>query len=51
MAMGQAAGTAAAIAVRDGVDAVQVPADKVKQALDENGAIIPGKEKRFEEVI
>ena len=51
MAMGQAAGTAAAIAVRDGVDAVRVPADKVKQALDENGAIIPGKEKRFEEVI
>lgn len=51
MAMGQAAGTAAAIAARDGVDAAQVPADKVKQALDENGAIIPGKEKRFEEVV
>lgn len=51
MAMGQAAGTAAAIAVRDGVDAAQVPAEKVKRALDESGAIIPGKEKRFEEVM
>lgn len=51
MAMGQAAGTAAAIAARDGVDAAQVPVDMVKQALDENGAIIPGKEKRFEEVM
>ena len=51
MAMGQAAGTAAAIAVREGVDAAQVPVDMVKQALDESGAIIPGKEKRFEEVI
>lgn len=51
MAMGQAVGTAAAIAVREGMDAAQVPVDMVKQALDENGAIIPGKEKRFEEVI
>ena len=51
MAMGQAAGTAAAIAVREGVDAARVPADMVKQALDESGAIIPGKEKRFEDVI
>ncbi len=51
MAMGQAVGTAAAIAVREGMDAAQVPVDMVKQALDENGAIIPGKEKRFEEVV
>ena len=51
MAMGQAAGTAAAIAVRDGVDPGKVPADKVKQTLDQTGAIIPGKEKRFEEVL
>ena len=51
MAMGQAAGTAAAIAVLSGVDPGQVLADKVKQALDENGAIIPGKEKRFEDVM
>ena len=51
MAMGQAAGTAAAIAVREGMDAAQVPVDMVKQTLDENGAIIPGKEKRFEEVV
>lgn len=51
MAMGQAAGTAAAIAVADGVDACHVCAEKVKQTLDQNGAIIPGKEKRFEEVM
>ena len=51
MAMGQAAGTAAAISVLSGVHPSQVPADKVKQALDENGAIIPGKEKRFEDVM
>ena len=51
MAMGQAAGTAAAIAVRDGVEPWRVSAEKVKLALDENGAIIPGKEKRFEEVL
>ena len=51
MAMGQAAGTAAAVAVLDGVEAYQVSAEKVKKALDERGAIIPGKEKRFEDVI
>lgn len=51
MAMGQAAGTAAAIAVRDGVDPGKVPADQVRKVLDQNGAIIPGKEKRFEEVL
>ena len=51
MAMGQAAGTAAAISVLSGVDPSQVPADKVKQALDDSGAIIPGKEKRFEDVM
>ena len=51
MAMGQAAGTAAAMAALGGVDPNEVPADKVRQALDENGAIIPGKEKRFEDVI
>lgn len=51
MAMGQAAGTAAAVAVRDGLDAAKVPADAVREALDQNGAIIPGKEKRFEDVM
>lgn len=51
MAMGQAAGTAAAMAALGGVDPNEVPPDKVKQALDENGAIIPGKKKRFEDVI
>lgn len=51
MAMGQAAGTAAAIAVRDGVDPEKVPADQVRKTLDQNGAIIPGKEKRFDDVL
>jgi hypothetical protein len=51
MAMGQAAGTAAAIAVADGVDVRYVCVEKVKNTLDQNGAIIPGREKRFEDVI
>ena len=51
MAMGQAAGTAAAIAVADGVDVRFVCVEKVKNTLDQNGAIIPGREKRFEDVI
>jgi hypothetical protein len=51
MAMGQAAGTAAAVAVRNGLDAAKVPADAVREALDQNGAIIPGKEKQFEDVM
>ena len=51
MAMGQAAGTAAAVAVWNGLDAAKVPADAVREALDQNGAIIPGKEKRFEDVM
>ena len=51
MAMGQAAGTAAAIAVADGVDVRCVCVEKVKKTLDQNGAIIPGREKRFEDVI
>ena len=51
MAMGQAAGTAAAIAVADGVDVRFVCVEKVKNTLGQNGAIIPGREKRFEDVI
>ena len=51
MAMGQAAGTAAALAVRDGVDVSRVSLDELKVTLDQNGAIIPGKEKRFEDVM
>ena len=51
MAMGQAAGTAAAVAVRNGLDAAKVPTDAVREALDQNGAIIPGKEKQFEDVM
>lgn len=47
MAMGEAAATAAAIAVRDGVSVRDVSVEKVKEALDRNGAIIPGKERIF----
>ena len=51
MAMGQAAGTAAAISVRRGVDVSRISLEELKRTLDENGAIIPGKEKRFEDVM
>lgn len=51
MAMGQAAATAAAIAVSDGVEARQVSVEKLLHTLDRNGAVIPGKEKRFEELL
>lgn len=47
MAMGQAAGTAAAIALQTGVPVHQVPAAHVREVLDQNGAIIPGKEIPF----
>lgn len=48
MAMGQAAGTAAAIAAADGIPAGAVDPEKVKAALDQSGAIIPGKEREFD---
>ena len=50
MAMGQAAATAAAVAIREGVDVAAVSVQKVLLELDAAGAIIPGKEKRFDEV-
>ena len=50
MAMGQAAGTAAAVAIRDGVEVSCVSIPKVLSELDAAGAIIPGKEKRFDQV-
>lgn len=48
MAMGQAAGTAAAVAVAAGVAVGAVDPEKVKEALDRSGAIIPGKEREFD---
>ncbi|MDO5325347.1 MAG: FAD-dependent oxidoreductase [Clostridia bacterium] len=48
MAMGEAAATAAAVAIRDHVKIGMVDIEKVKDALDKNGAIIPGKERAFE---
>lgn len=50
MAMGQAAATAAAVAIRENVDVSAVSIDKVLTELDAVGAIIPGKEKSFEEL-
>ena len=51
MAMGQAAATAAAIAVSDGISVSEISLEKLKQTLDKTGAIIPGKEKSFHEVL
>ena len=48
MAMGQAAATAAAIAVQSSVNVRDISIEKLKEILDHLGAIIPGKEKRFE---
>ena len=43
MALGQAAGLAAAIAVRDGIECMaDVPADKLRKELSAAGAIVPG---------
>ena len=50
MAMGQAAATAAAIAVSEGQEVSCVCPEKVKRALEQSGAIIPGKEKCFDEL-
>lgn len=50
MAMGEAAATAAAIAISDGVALTDISLDKLKETLDRNGAIIPGKERSFESV-
>ncbi len=50
MAMGQAAATAASVAIRENKDVSAVSIQKVLDALDEVGAIIPGRERRFEEL-
>lgn len=50
MAMGQAAATAAAVAIRENRDVGAVSIQKVLDALAEAGAIIPGKEKCFDEL-
>lgn len=51
MAMGQAAGTAAAMAVREGILPKEVDARELLKTLDQNGAIIPGKPRSFEEML
>ena len=51
MAMGEAAGTAAAMAVKDNIPVSAVPIYKLRNTLDTNGAIIPGKEKRFTDML
>lgn len=47
MAMGEAAATAAALAIREGVPVSDVSLPGLLQTLDQNGAIIPGKERAF----
>ena len=43
MAEGEAAGTAAALAVRAGIPAVEFPAEQLRSVLQKNGAILsPG---------
>ena len=43
MALGQAAGLAAAIAVKDGIESMaDIPAKKLRKALSAAGAIVPG---------
>ena len=44
MAMGQAAGVAAALAAQRGTTPLEVPLAEIHQLLREHGAIIPGKE-------
>ena len=51
MAMGQAAATAAALAIKDHVSVSEVCLSKLKKTLEENNAIIPGKEKFFKDVL
>ena len=51
MAMGQAAGTAAAMAVREGILPKDVRPEALLEALDRSGAIIPGKPRSFEEML
>lgn len=48
MAMGEAIGTAAAIAIKESVDTQHISIQALKDTLDKNGAIIPGKERYFD---
>lgn len=41
MAMGQAAGAAAALAVNEGITPSQVPLKKLRELLKQHGAIVP----------
>jgi len=51
MAMGQVAGTAAALAVREGILPKEVDVQELLTVLDRNGAIIPGKPRCFEDML
>jgi len=51
MAMGQAAGTAAAMAVKEDIPVRDVSVDQLLTALDRNGAIIPGKPRKFRDMM
>lgn len=51
MAMGEAAGTAAALALRLGIPVGTLPAEIVKSALDAGGAIVPGKEREYRDMM
>lgn len=51
MAMGEAAGTAAALAVAERVCVSRLSLAELKDTLDRNGAIIPGKERRFDSTL
>ena len=51
MAMGQAAGTAAALAVREGIAVRDISVEKLLKTLDESGAIIPGKMREFRDML
>lgn len=51
MAMGQAAGTAAALAVREGIAVRNVSVENLLKTLDESGAIIPGKMREFRDML
>ena len=51
MAMGEAAGTAAALAVAGNTHVSDISLDRLKATLDINGAIIPGKERKFKDML
>lgn len=51
MAMGEAAGTAAALATAEKIDVSRISLELLKTTLDKNGAIIPGKERHFDSAL